>query len=213
VRVAGAAKPYIVIDDVAGLAGLAQFAAVELHPWGARADDVERPDMITIDLDPDEGLPFARLLRATLAVRERLESLGLATFPKLTGGKGLHVVVPLTPSARWPEVKAFARTLVEAMAEAEPERYTTSARKAGRKGRIFLDYLRNDRAATAIAAWSPRARRGAPISVPVSWRWLERRRERPVFSLADLPAARRIADPWDGFERARVALRAAAGKS
>jgi bifunctional non-homologous end joining protein LigD len=176
VAIAGQEKPYLVVRDVAGLAGLAQIAAIELHPWAALADDVERPDYISFDLDPDPDLGFAALKEAAIELRARLEALGLPSFPKLTGGKGLHVVVPLKPRANWDEVKGFARAIATTMESEAPDRFTAVMSKKRRAGRIFVDYLRNGRTATAISCWSPRARAGAPISVPLGWTLSPRRR-------------------------------------
>ena len=199
-------RPYLMVNSVDGLQALAQLGTAEIHTWGATADDIEHPDHITIDLDPDSGVSFADLKRATLEVREHLESLGFAAYLKITGGKGLHVVVPLEPSAGWNEVKGFSKDFVDAIAAADPERFVTVATKAKRTGKIFLDYLRNGRGATAIAPWSPRARPGAPISVPAGWPLLEKTRTMPVFSLKKLAAARKASDPWGNFDKDRKPL-------
>lgn len=199
--------PYLMVNRVEGLEALAQLGTAEIHVWGATAADIERPDQIVIDLDPDPGVSFADLKKATLEVRAHMESLGFAPYLKLTGGKGLHVVVPLKPSASWEQVKGFSKDFVDAIAAADPERYVTVATKAKRKGKIFLDYLRNGRGATAIAPWSPRARPGAPISLPVDWPLLEKARAIPVFTLKRLATAQKASDPWRDFDKDRKPLK------
>ncbi|WP_135470266.1 non-homologous end-joining DNA ligase [Crenalkalicoccus roseus] len=199
VALPGAERPFLAVEDAGGLAALAQIAAIELHPWGARAEDPERPDRLVLDLDPAEDLPFARVVEAALALRERLRRHGLAPFCKSTGGKGLHLVVPLLPRAFWPEVAAFARAVCEAMAAEAPERFTTSPRRRDRAGRILLDHLRNERGASAIAPWSPRARAGAPVAMPLAWEEVGPDLDPRGVTLATAPARR---DPWDGFEAA-----------
>ena len=160
---------YPVVEDLEGLLTLVQMNALELHPWGARADDVERPDRLTFDLDPDAAVAWPSVVNAAFAVRDHLATLGLRSFVKTTGGKGLHVVVPIVRGPQWPEVSAFAAGVAETMSSAQPSLYTPRLSKAARKGKIFIDYLRNSRGATAVAAYSPRARSGGPVSTPLSW--------------------------------------------
>ncbi|HEY4135134.1 MAG TPA: DNA ligase D [Alphaproteobacteria bacterium] len=200
-------QPYLMVNRVEGLEALAQLGTAELHAWGATADDIERPDQFTIDLDPDPAVSFADLKKATLEVRDHLESLGFAAYLKLTGGKGLHVVTPLEPAADWERTKTFAHQFVSTIAEADPKRFVTVATKARRKGKIFLDYLRNGRGATAIVPWSPRARPGAPISLPVPWSLLEKARTMPVFTIKTLKAAEKASDPWRNFDKDRKPLK------
>jgi len=144
--------------------------------------------------------------KAAFAMRDRLTDLGLVSFPKLTGGKGIHVVVPLKPKATWKEVKAFTHGMARAFEEADPEHFIAEARKAKRKGKIFVDYLRNDRTATAVASWSPRARPGAPIAVPVTWDFLAKQKRLPVFTMKKLALALKHLGDWDDFEASRRAL-------
>jgi bifunctional non-homologous end joining protein LigD len=195
------------VNRVEGLEALAQLGTAELHAWGATADDIEHPDQFTIDLDPDPAVSFADLKRATLEVRDHLETLGFAAYLKLTGGKGLHVVTPLEPAADWEKTKTFTHQFVSTIAEADPKRFVTVATKAKRSGKIFLDYLRNGRGATAIAPWSPRARAGAPISVPAPWSLLEKARAMPVFTIKTLKAAEKASDPWRNFDKDRKPLK------
>jgi bifunctional non-homologous end joining protein LigD len=145
------------------------MGTIEFHGWGSRIADVERPDRLILDLDPDEGLGFADVRRAAHDIRRMLEDLGLASFPMLTGGKGVHVVVPLVPHAEWPAVKDFAQRFALALAQGEPDRFVGTMAKARRKGRIFIDWLRNQRGATAVLPYSARARPGAPVAAPVAW--------------------------------------------
>ncbi|CAN7658569.1 DNA ligase D [Bosea sp. LjRoot9] len=157
------------IRDFDGLAALVQLGTVEIHVWGAMIDAIETPDQVIFDLDPDEGVPLERVREAALSIRERLGELSFTSFLKTSGGKGFHVVIPLKPKADWGEVKGFARDFAKAMEQADPRRYTATLSKKARKGRIFIDYLRNARGATAIAPYSTRARPGAPVAMPIGW--------------------------------------------
>jgi bifunctional non-homologous end joining protein LigD len=165
----GEIEDYIYFADQAGIMSCVQMGTIEFHGWGSRVDDVEKPDRLVFDLDPDEGLGFDEVKRAARDLKRFLADMGLQTFPLLTGGKGLHVVVPLTPQAEWPEVKDFAQRFCVALATAQPDRFTANMAKAKRTGRIFLDYLRNQRGATAIMPYSARARENAPVSAPIIW--------------------------------------------
>lgn len=206
VKIRGEAQPYLVVKDAEGLRAMAQWGVVELHPWGSTVKDVEHPDQMIFDFDPDTAVPFSFVKKAALAMRDHLADLGLPSFPKLTGGKGIHVVVPLKPKATWKEAKAFTHAMALAFEQADPEHFIAEARKAKRKGKIFVDYLRNDRTATAVACWSPRARPGAPIAVPVSWDFLEKQKRLPVFTMKKpAPALKHLGD-WDEFEASRTVL-------
>ncbi|HET6943453.1 MAG TPA: DNA ligase D, partial [Sphingomicrobium sp.] len=165
----GETEDYLYFDDIRGLLACVQMGTMEFHGWGSRVDKVECPDRLVFDLDPDEGLDFGRVREAAFRVRDLVAELGLESFPLLTGGKGIHVVVPLDSTADWPEVKSFADRFSRAVSEAEPERFTANIRKAQRTGRIFIDWLRNQRGATAVMPYSARAREGAPVAAPVTW--------------------------------------------
>jgi bifunctional non-homologous end joining protein LigD len=208
----GKAEPYMMIDDLPGLVAVAQLGALELHTWVCHVDDLERPDQLVFDVDPDEGLAWTRAVEAAVALRERLAALGLRTFTKTTGGKGVHVVAPVVRRLSWDEHKAFARAVVERMAEEAPDRYTTNARKRERKGRLFLDYLRNGRGATVVAPYSPRAREGATVATPVTWEELESGvdpRDFTVYTVTQRLASLRE-DPWRGYAELRQSITAKA---
>jgi len=162
-------EPYLYVDTPAGLMTCVQMGTIEFHGWGSRIEDVEKPDRLVFDLDPDVGLAFKDVVSAALHVRDVLAEMGLVTFPMVTGGKGVHVIAPLTPAAEWPQVKDFAHRFATALAQAEPARFTSALAKARRKNRIFIDYLRNQRGATAVMPYSARTREFAPIAVPLTW--------------------------------------------
>jgi bifunctional non-homologous end joining protein LigD len=165
----GSTEPYLYVDDADGLVACVQMGTIEFHGWGSRIDPLEKPDRLIFDLDPDEGLDFEDTKKAAEHLKNQLAELGLVSFPLLSGGKGVHVVVPLTPQAEWPAVKDFADRFARALSAAEPDRFVAVMSKAKRKGKIFIDYLRNQRGATAIMPFSARARSGAPVAAPVSW--------------------------------------------
>jgi bifunctional non-homologous end joining protein LigD len=169
----GQIEDYVYVEHSAGIVACVQMGTIEFHGWGSSVDSVEKPNRLVFDLDPDVGLGFDEVKRAARDLKRHLADMGLQTFPMLTGGKGLHVIVPLTPEAEWPEVKDFAQRFCVALATAEPERFTAQLSKARRKGRIFLDYLRNQRGATAILPYSARAREGAPVAAPINWEELD----------------------------------------
>ncbi|MDI9240242.1 DNA ligase D [Lysobacter sp. LF1] len=205
---AGNNANYLVVDDAAAVMELVQFNALEFHPWGAHADDPDRADRIVFDLDPGPDVPFAEVRRAAMDVRRRLEELELESFLRTTGGKGLHVVVPLQPRDDWTLVKPFAQSFAEALAQSEPDRFLSVASKRLRNKRIFVDYLRNGRGATAVASYSLRARPGAPVAMPLAWSELSKLTRGDAFTLADVPARlkRRRKDPWAGIELVKQSL-------
>ena len=203
----GKTSPYLMVDDLPGLMALVQMGALELHVWGSRAERLEYPDRMVFDLDPDEGLPWTQVVDAADLVRDRLGKMGLQSWVKTTGGKGLHVVVPLSGKQTWDEVKAFSQALAEQLVKDVPDRYTSKMSKAGRKGKLFIDYLRNGRGATAVAAYSTRARSGATVSTPVEWDEL-RRLTPGQFTVTTVP--RRLQtlkhDPWKEFWNVRQSI-------
>ncbi|MDG4876268.1 DNA ligase D [Mesorhizobium sp. WSM4935] len=172
------------IDDLDGLLGLVAMDAVELHPWNAKVDDIEHADRVVLDLDPGEGVPWDQVIEAALSLRDILEAAGLESWPKVTGGKGIHLMAPLTTRMTHDRARQLARSLAQRLVDADPDRYLLSADPVARKGRIFLDYLRNGRGNTAVGAFSPRARPGFAIARPVTWRQVERGLQPDAFTLA-----------------------------
>jgi len=203
VALAGDHKPYLVIDRKEALAALAQTATTELHPSNCRPGEPEVPGRLVFDLDPDEGLDFDDVIAAAREVKERLERLGLTAFCKTTGGKGLHVVTPLAKSRRgkldWTTAKGFAHELCTRMAADSPNRYVVNMSKKLRKGRIFLDYLRNDRLSTAVAPLSPRARPGATVSMPLTWSQVRAGLDPKRFTVRTAPALVAKMTAWEGY--------------
>lgn len=190
----GHEEPYLYIDDADGLMTCVQMGTIEFHGWGARIEDVEKADRLIFDLDPDEGLDFEAVREAAFQFRDILKSMGLETFPMVTGGKGVHVIAPLTPKAEWPQVKDFAHRLAQAVAQNDPRHFTAALAKARRKGRIFVDYLRNQRGATAVMPYSARTRAGASVAAPISWGEMK---------TIDSPAHFHIGDALELIRRAR----------
>jgi len=208
VTVEGDRKPYTQIDSVEGLIAAAQVAAVEYHPWNNRPGHPQIPGRLVFDLDPAPDVKFEAVVATTKELQERLEKLGLEPFCKTTGGKGLHVVTPLSVGEKsgvdWKEAKAFARAVCSQMASDSPDRYLIVMTKKLRTGRIFLDYLRNDRMATAVAPLSPRARPGAPVSMPLSWNQVKAGLDPQRFTMRTAPALLRKSNPWQDYgERER----------
>jgi len=204
---------YLYLDDRRGLVAAIQMGVLELHIWGSRIDDVDKPDRMVFDLDPDPAVGFERVRDAAAAMRDALEALGLASFALLTGGKGVHVVVPLTRRHDWPTVKAFSRALAERFVAADPESYVATMSKARRQNRIFIDHFRNERGSTAIAPYSPRTHQGAPVAWPVTWAELAKAE---MAALVDVPEALRRAggpDPWTGYAAVRQSITAGARRA
>ena len=203
----GKPEPYITLSTAKALVELAQLGVMELHPWGSRNADIEKPDRMVFDLDPDSAIDWKTLAAAAAEVRERLKKLGLESFLKTTGGHGLHVVVPILPENPWTVVKEFAHNVVLAMARDTPSLYLTKMTKAARKNKVYLDYLRNERGATSIAPYSPRARSGVPVALPLKWEELKAK-ERPLFLLSEFARwkKRLQKDPWSGMDEVRQSL-------
>jgi bifunctional non-homologous end joining protein LigD len=201
---------YTFIKDLPGLVAMVQMGVLEIHPWGSTVAKLETPDRITFDFDPDVGLPWERVTAAAIEMREALLGIGLKSFPKTTGGKGLHVVVPIAPKLEWEPVKEFAKWVAERFVAAYPERFTSNMAKRDRTGRIFIDYLRNGRGATAIGAYSPRARPGAPVATPLFWEEVENAVTPDGFTVATVPGrlAGLAADPWADMRKLRQSISA-----
>jgi bifunctional non-homologous end joining protein LigD len=181
----GKTEDYVYVDDGRGILACVQMGTIEFHGWGSMVGKLEHPDRLVFDLDPDEGLDFKKVKEAASQVRDALAELGLESSPMLTGGKGIHVVVPLDASAGWDRVKDFAERFTRAAAEVDPRRFTANIRKEQRKGRIFIDWLRNQRGATAVMPYSARARDGAAVAAPVSWDELGRLKSVGAFTIRD----------------------------
>ena len=199
----GGGGVYAAANSAEAVVSLVQMGVIELHVWGSTTRDLMKPDRMVFDLDPDPAVPWREVMAAAHATRERLEALGLESWVKTSGGKGLHVVVPLSRRHEWDEVKAFSRAVAEAMAADAPKTFLTSASKKERAKRIFIDYLRNAEGATTVAAYSARARRGAAVSTPLHWDELEGRLKPETFHVGNI--ARRLSgirpDPWKTFRR------------
>ncbi len=199
---------YLFIRNVKGLVALVQMGVLEIHPWNAQVDRPDRPDRIVFDLDPGEGLGFANVVAAAHEVRAALAERNLTSFAKTTGGKGVHVVMPIERRYQWSEAKAFAKGLAEALAADAPDRYLVRISKAERRGRIFIDYLRNDPTSSAIAPYSTRARVGAPVATPVTWEELTPVLDPASFNVRTVPdrLKRLGSDPWAAIGRLKQRL-------
>ncbi|HEY7172156.1 MAG TPA: non-homologous end-joining DNA ligase [Vicinamibacterales bacterium] len=196
---------YLIADTLAALVGLVQMGVLEVHTWNARCGRIEQPDRIVIDIDPGRAVGWAGVVGAAREVRELLRALDLESFVKTTGGRGLHVVAPLAPRAEWTECLDFARAIAETLERRDPARFTTRFAKLGREDKILVDYLRNNRTNTSIAAFSTRARPDAPVSVPLTWSELSASRRPDRFTLLTVPArlSRLRSNPWKGYDSLR----------
>ncbi len=209
VRENGKVARYLSVDSLPGLIALVQMGSLELHTWGSRMPRLEQPDRMIFDLDPAPDVDWPHIRAGAQRLRARLQELDLGAFVKTTGGKGLHIVVPIAPKQSWEFVRDFSRSLAEGMARDDPDRYIATMSKSKRRGKIFIDYLRNSRTATAVSAYSTRARVGAPVSVPLRWEELHKDL-RAHFTIRNVPErlARLKKDPWQDYEAMRRSLAA-----
>jgi len=212
IRESSGTQQTVMIEDLAGLVGLVQIGALEIHLWGSRADDVEKPDRLVFDLDPGPDVAWEQVNEAALRVRDVLDDIGLVSFVKTSGGKGLHVVAPVTRRHGWDETKAATEAVAQTISRAEPGKYVANMAKSKRHGRIFIDYLRNGRGATSVAPYSTRARHGAPVSTPIAWNELSPKLAADAFRVDNLPARldKLKKDPWIDFFTIRQSLTAKA---
>ncbi|HUN82568.1 MAG TPA: non-homologous end-joining DNA ligase, partial [Phycisphaerae bacterium] len=195
---------YPLIQNESGLVSLVQMNAVELHGWQSRARDLERPDQVIFDLDPGEGVKWSEVADTAFAIRGILQRCGLMPFLKTSGGKGLHLVVPLKPAATWNEVKGFAEAVSLGIAHAAPDRYADKMTKSIRGGRIYIDFHRNGRGATCVLPYSTRSRPGAPVSLPIPWEAVRKTHSASEFTIENVPSRiRRSRDPWKDFDKTR----------
>jgi bifunctional non-homologous end joining protein LigD len=205
----------VYIEDVEGVLALVQFGVLEIHAWQSRADDIEQPDRIIFDLDPGPNVEWSRVIDTALLVRDFLKHLELTSFLKTTGGKGLHIVAPIARGRSWEEVKDFCHGVAEVITGADPDHFAATMSKAARPGKIYLDYLRNERGSTAVAPYSTRARAGAPVSMPLSWAELRRVKSGADFTIENALAhiKKRKGDPWEGYGRLKQRISEPARKS
>jgi bifunctional non-homologous end joining protein LigD len=192
-------KDHMYLTNAAGLAACVQMNTLEFHIWGARISNVEKAERIIFDIDPDEGLDFADVRAGAFHIREALGEWGLESFPMVTGGKGIHVIAPVRAITEWPLVKDFCHAFADRLEATQPERFTSNIRKVKRKGRMFVDYLRNERGSTAIGPFSTRARKGCPVAVPVGWDEIETLTAANLFTLETAAARAHEKDPWPDY--------------
>lgn len=202
----GGSEDYLLVETDAALAASAQVGVLEFHIWGSRKDDIERPDRIVFDLDPDESVPFSEVRKAAQELAKILAEGGLKSFPMATGGKGLHLVIPIVRRHPWPIVTDFTKAFAEKVAELDPQRFVATMSKAKRKGRIFIDHFRNQRGSTAIVPYSPRAREGAPVAMPLHWDEVPDLAAANLFSFEDALARLDEKDPWSDYMKSRQSL-------
>ena len=200
---------YMVVDTLEGLVSLAQMNVLEIHTWNSTVENLEQPDRIVLDLDPGKDVAWRQVIAAAKHLRKTLEALELRSWIKTTGGRGLHVVVPIVPEHDWSECLEFARAIASLMVDRDPARYTIDFRKAGRDDKILIDYLRNNRTNTSICAFSVRAREGAPVSMPIEWAELKPSLTPGTFNVHTVPAhlATRGPDPWRDYHRSKQRLK------
>jgi bifunctional non-homologous end joining protein LigD len=203
---------YLAVINLEGIIALAQMGIIEVHTWNSTIDDIERPNRIVWDLDPGPDVALRDVIAAAIAVRDLLDTLGLQSWVKTTGGKGLHVVAPLTPQRQWDECLAFAKAVAEALTGTNASRYTTAFAKAGREKKILIDYLRNNRTNTAVAAFSARAKPSATVSMPVSWKQLTARLKPAAFTVTTAPK-KLSTDPWRDYWSCKQKISATAFKA
>jgi bifunctional non-homologous end joining protein LigD len=201
-------EKYIYVKSPEGINQVAQMNILEIHPWNCRVDDLEKPDIIIFDLDPDTSLPWKRVVNAAFEIRDILKTINLKCFVKTTGGKGLHVVIPIQSEYKWDQIKDFAHLLVDYMVSNNPDQYIGKMTKSSRKNKIFIDYLRNQRGATSIAPYSTRARKGAPIATPIAWDELTNHFEDTFFTINTISHRLQTlkTDPWKNFFKIKQSL-------
>jgi bifunctional non-homologous end joining protein LigD len=208
VPIKGKREAYVTVDDIAGVVALVQMGVLEIHPWPAREDQLERPDRIVMDLDPGEGVEWKAVVEGAKETRDRLASVGLTSYLRTSGGKGLHVVVPLARRNTWDELKQFAKSIADTMTRESPGQYLATLSKAKRRGKVFVDYLRNQRGATAIASYSTRSKPGAPVAAPLAWEELSTKIKLDMYNISNLPKRleQLSSDPWEGFSSTRQSI-------
>lgn len=211
----GGVRQYICVSDLKGVIALVQMGALEMHTWGSRTDAPEKPDRLVFDLDPGEGVAWPQVIEAAKRVRTLLQKMNLESFVKTTGGKGLHVVVPIERRIRWDEAKEFAKAVAEHLAKEQPDRYVATSSKSRRRGRVYVDYLRNSRGAAWVIPYGVRAKQGAPVSAPLRWDELKPSIRSDYYSVENLPKRLRSLknDPWENFFEPRQRISASTAEN